>query len=308
MPRDKQPFDFDSIAREVAAAFAQDVAPYKNDRIINIAASSSGDADLREALVSFWLAVGEVTDALANDAWDVVVCDVRTSDDGMVLGFASKLHTPFVMPQRPDERETSHVVPVPGAQVHALIPTPNPLDEQELDFDDPSHYDQLEVVLAQDFAMRTQLVKHALEDGRLAERKQHWLARPGFAVLQQVVGDVPYESKFKLLLGRPPPEPPQPETALGVFARLFQATDNAISRSNTCFTFEGDELVEVVLSGADVNDERLELLDWAKNLDSVCQNLRRITLHSTRVSKRGVTKLEELFPNRGRLTRRVVVS
>lgn len=300
--------ELQSLVAQAIEGFKRDIAPYKDDVRLELRAASQSPEDLRAAFVAYWQAMGTLTSRLADDAWDVLVCDVRPSEEANVLGWAAKLQLPFELPQHPDDAEVGHVVPVPGAIVIAQIAGPDPCAAIELDPDDPAYDDAIEVVLTKDLAERAEALRSASEDPSVRPLIERWLQRPRFGVFWASHPGIPYESKFTRLFGEPLPAPVQPKTALAVIARLFQSTDSAVYRkNNSCLTFEGDALVEAVLRGHSVNDTTIDLLDWVKDLDGVCKGLRRITLDETRVSKAGVEKLKKLFPKQGLLSPRVKV-
>jgi hypothetical protein len=84
-------------------------------------------------------------------------------------------------------------------------------------------------------------------------------------------------------------------TAYAALAPLYWHSMSYVGRSHGGLVFDGLELVDATLSGADVTDETLALLDQERA--ACCDRLRSLTLDSTRTSPAAVQRLRALLPN-----------
>lgn len=94
--------------------------------------------------------------------------------------------------------------------------------------------------------------------------------------------------------GPPVPALPPPNSDVALFSRLRHCGHNGVGES--AFTWDGEHIARVSLSGADLKDEDFDFVWSIPDLKKLCPALREITMDHSRVTDRVVSRLSGALP------------
>lgn len=248
-------------------------------------------ARILDAHVDLWRSFAVGTVDLDPASWDILLCWLEDEDACVVL-FAAKCNAPFWIPQTPHTEgfrqhfEYSGVadfrLAVSELDTYPLYKGGELRDEQLYELED--EVEQLRVRALEESLARDEVQRalRTLQGGRTFGI--HWTPH----------SDSGWFVHLRHMQGPPLPEPMPATTAFAALTPLFWHARSFVGRYHTGLVFDGDELVEATLSGPNVTDETLALLD-SKGA-ACCSGLRSLTFESTRATPAAVDRIRGLLP------------
>jgi len=259
---------------------------------------STNEADIKNAFGEFWQTVMTVfTTSLAPEEWDIVICCVW--DEGRVAAEPAKCLLPFRFPQTESERgqyidhfEIQHLnqfvsiyVAEHERQWHAL---------DDLLTHEGDDTDAFEAEFERLTNEKIQLLRDTADSSTIREQLESLgISKSIFAA---IAPESYHEVNLIHLFGPDLPFPQPPQSSLEVFSRLYHQTNNPFGIKYST-DFEDGALVSVKLEGGNTTDATIELLTDVENLQSLCRDLRTISIVDSKVSERGEHKLRTLLPH-----------
>ncbi|WP_146369235.1 hypothetical protein [Symmachiella macrocystis] len=259
---------------------------------------STNEADIKNAFGEFWQTVMTVfTTSLTPEEWDIVICCVW--DEGRVAAEPAKCLLPFRFPQTESDLDQN--------VEHFKIPHMNQfvsiyVAEHEKQYiavdrllpDEGADTDAFDTEFAHLTDQKIQLMRETADSSTIREQLESLgISKSIFAA---IASETYHEVNLIHIFGPDLPSPQPPQTSLEVFSRLLHHADHYVSK-HCGLEFEDGALVSVKLDGGDTTDATIELLTDVENLQSLCRDLRTISILESKVSERGEHKLRTLLPH-----------